>query len=211
MKYSPKNILLYAAGLFIASFGIVLIKKAGIGVSAVSSIAASLNEVTPLSFGMCTIIFNLACFAGILVLRRRSDLETWLIVPVTVAFGYMIDMYMFLLRFSEMPVWLSVILCAAGIFFTALGIVIVTRSTLMLPAPDNFIKTVSELVHRPHSRVKIIVDLSWVLISIVMELIMLHRVVSTGAGTVASVLFTGFMIGVLNRAFAGKKQESGQN
>ena len=208
MKLNFKNISLYVIGLFVTAFGIVLVKKAGIGVSAVSSIAASLNEVTPLTFGMTTIIFNLACFVGVIILKRKMDLWTFMIAPVTVAFGYIIDLYMFLLSFKEIPIWLSIILCAAGIFFTALGIVIVTHSKLMLPAPDNFIRTLAELIGKPHSKIKILVDLSWVLISIIMELIMLHRVVSTGAGTVASVLFTGFMIGVLNKVFARYKKEA---
>ena len=208
MKLSWKKILLYAVGLFVTAFGIVLVKKAGIGVSAVSSIAASLNEVTPLSFGMTTIIFNLACFAGVVILRRKMDLWTFMIAPVTVAFGYIIDFYMFLLSFKEIPIWLSIILCAAGIFFTALGIVIVTYSGLMLPAPDNFIRTIAELIGKPHSRIKILVDLSWVVISVIMELIMLQRVVSVGAGTVASVIFTGYMIGVLNKVFAKFKKEA---
>ena len=53
----PVRIVLFAAGILSASFGIVLCKKSGLGISPVSSIPFVLEPVTSLSFGTLTFCF----------------------------------------------------------------------------------------------------------------------------------------------------------
>ena len=77
----------YIIGLLVMALGIVLIKKAGTGVSPVSVIPAALANITPLTFGNTTIIFQAVCFLMILVVQRKIDVKTLLILPVAVVFG----------------------------------------------------------------------------------------------------------------------------
>lgn len=194
----------YIIGLFVMALGIVLIKKAETGVSPVSVIPAALSNITPLSFGNTTIIFQVICFLLILVVQWKINVKTILILPVAIAFGYIIDLYMFLLKFGEMPLLLRYVICLLGIALTALGIVIIVGANLMLPSPDAFLRTVSVKLNQPLSRIKMAGDATYTVIAILIELIFLHRVFSPECvwiGTVLSVLLTGKLVGVFGKCF----------
>lgn len=192
----------YIIGLFVMALGIVLIKKAGTGVSPVSVIPAALSNITPLTFGNTTIIFQVLCFLLILVVQWKIDVKTILILPVAIVFGYIIDLYMFLLQFGSMPLWLCYVVCLLGIALTALGIVIIVGANLMLPSPDALLRAISARFHQPLSRIKMAGDATFVVIAILIELVFLHRVFSQECvwiGTVLSVLLTGRLVGVFGK------------
>lgn len=194
----------YIIGLLVMALGIVLIKKAGTGVSPVSVIPAALANITPLTFGNTTIIFQAVCFLMILVVQRKIDVKTLLILPVAVVFGYIIDLYMLLLTFEDLPLWLCYVVCLAGIAATALGIVIIVGANLMLPSPDALLRTISAKTGQPLSRIKMIGDGTYVIIAILIELIFSHRILSQECvwiGTVLSVLLTGRLVGVFGKCF----------
>ncbi len=196
-----RRIVQYIIGLFVMAFGIVLIKKAGVGVSPVSVIPVVLANIFPLSFGKTTIIFQVVCFVLIFAVQRRADIKTILILPVAVGFGYIIDMYMFLLPLGDQPVWLCYVLCLAGIAGTALGIVLITGADLMLPSPDALIRAVSQRIHQPLPRVKIAGDALYVVIALIAELAYFHHLDAVWIGTVLSVLFTGRLVGIFGKWF----------
>lgn len=181
------------------ALGIVLIKQAGTGVSPVSVIPSALANIFPLTFGNTTILFQLFCFVLILLVQRKADPKTLLIVPLSVAFGYIIDLYMLLISLGGLPVWLRYIFCLLGIAATALGIVIIVGADLMLPAPDALMRAVSAVYHKPLSKVKFAGDALWAALSIVIELAFCGRVMSVWIGTVLSVLLTGKLVGVFGR------------
>lgn len=194
----------YIIGLFVMALGIVLIKKAGTGVSPVSVIPAALSNITPLTFGNTTIIFQVICFLLIILVQWKINVKTILILPVAIVFGYIIDLYMFLLQFGDMPVLLCYIICLLGIALTALGIVIIVGANLMLPSPDALLRTISAKFNQPLSRIKMAGDATYVVIAIIIELIFLHRVFSQECvwiGTVLSVLLTGRLVGVFGKCF----------
>lgn len=192
----------YIIGLFVMAFGIVLIKKAATGVSPVSVIPAALAEILPLTFGNTTIIFQVICFLLIILVQWKIDVKTILILPVAIVFGYIIDLYMLLLTFSDMPLWLCYVICLAGIAATALGIVIIVGANLMLPSPDALLRTISAKYHQPLSRIKMAGDATYVVIAIIIELIFFHRALSHDCvwiGTILSVLLTGRLVGVFGK------------
>ncbi len=192
----------YIIGLFVMAFGIVLIKKAATGVSPVSVIPAALAEILPLTFGNTTIIFQVICFLLIILVQWKIDVKTILILPVAIVFGYIIDLYMILLTFSDMPLLLCYVICLAGIAATALGIVIIVGANLMLPSPDALLRTISAKYHQPLSRIKMAGDATYVVIAIIIELIFFHRALSHDCvwiGTILSVLLTGRLVGVFGK------------
>ena len=192
----------YIIGLFVMAFGIVLIKKAATGVSPVSVIPAALAEILPLTFGNTTIIFQVICFLLIILVQWKIDVKTILILPVAIVFGYIIDLYMILLTFSDMPLLLCYVICLAGIAATALGIVIIVGANLMLPSPDALLRTISAKYHQPLSRIKMAGDATYVIIAIIIELIFFHRALSHDCvwiGTILSVLLTGRLVGVFGK------------
>ena len=189
----------YVIGLFVMALGIVLIKRANTGVSPVSVIPSALSNILPLTFGNTTIIFQLFCFLLILAVQRKIDLKTVLIVPLSIVFGYIIDLYMLFLNFDGVAIWLRYIICLLGIAATALGIVIIVGANLMLPAPDALMRTISATYKKPLSKVKIAGDATWAVLAIIIELVFCGKVLSVWIGTVLSVILTGKLVGVFGK------------
>lgn len=190
----------YVIGLFVMALGIVLIKQANTGVSPVSVIPSALANIFPqFTFGNTTIFFQLFCFVLILLVQRKVDLKTILIVPLSIVFGYIIDLYMLILSIGGLSVWLRYVFCLLGIVFTALGIVIIVGANLMLPAPDALMRAISATYKKPLSKVKFTGDAIWAVLSIVIELAFCGKVLSVWIGTVLSVLLTGKLVGVFSK------------
>ncbi|MCD8134215.1 MAG: DUF6198 family protein [Clostridiales bacterium] len=206
--YTKRHILLYITGLFVMAFGIVLIKKAGVGVSPVSAIPSVLADLLPLSFGNTTILFQLVCFILIFAVQKKTDVKSLLILPTAIAFGYIIDFYMYLLPSGEPALWLAYVICLAGICATALGISMIVKADLMLPSPDALIRAISLRFTHPLSRVKMEGDGIYVSIALVLELIFFHHPESVWIGTLLSVLLTGRLVGVFSGWMSENQTES---
>lgn len=211
----------YLLGLAVMAAGVVLIKKAELGVSPLSAIPAAVAEITPLTLGTTTIFFHVFCVAMQIATMRKVTLKTLLILPLALCFGYIIDFFMFLFPFENAPLPLRLVICLGGIVFSALGIVIIVGADLMLPAPDALIRQISAQLDRPLSMVKTVGDIVWVCVTVIIELLSSGRIVSVGIGTVASVLLTGRFVGLFKRlmpflemqetAAPGKTAPDGEN
>lgn len=204
---SGRRLLQYFIGLLVMALGVVLIKRAEIGISPLSAIPAAVSNITPFTLGNTTIAFHICCVILQVAVVRKIDLKTVLILPLAVVFGYIIDLLMFLLPMQGMGLALRCAVSFGGIVATGLGIVIIVGADLMLPAPDAFLRAVSGKFGIPLSRVKIAGDALWVVITLAIELISSGRVVSIGVGTVLSVLLTGKFVGLWGKWLPWLKME----
>lgn len=194
-----RRYLQYIAGITVMALGVVLIKKAEIGISPLSAIPAALSNITPYSLGGTTIAFHVACVAATIVIMRKVTLKTILILPLALVMGVLINGFMRLFCIESPALWLRGPLCAGGIVLTAVGIVAITGTDLMLPAPDALLRQISLQIGKPLSTVKIIGDIAWVVITLAIELAAMGKVVSVGIGTLASMLLTGWFVGLFSR------------
>lgn len=95
-----KRYCMFLIGLFISSFGVSLITKADLGTSPISAIPYVLSLNFPWSLGQFTVAFSLVLILlQLLILRRNFTPEHLLQIPISVAFGYFIDLTMQLLSF----------------------------------------------------------------------------------------------------------------
>lgn len=164
------------------------------------SIPAAVSTVTPLSLGTTTMLFHVVWWIGILILQRKINLKTILIIPLAIVFGWIVDGYMLLLNFGEMALWVRVIVNLCGIVFTALGIVTIVGCQGLLPAPDALLRTINVKYNIPLSKVKMAGDALWVVAAIVIDLISSRKLfLSVGIGTILSVLLTGRLVGVFGK------------
>ena len=92
-----KRYLLFLIGLFINALVVSLVTKASLGTSPISSIPYVLSLKFPPTLGNFTIIFSiLLILLQILILRKNFKIENILQIPVSIAFGYFIDLTMYL-------------------------------------------------------------------------------------------------------------------
>lgn len=199
----------YGTGLLIMALGIVLIKKANLGMSPISSIPSTAANLTPLTLGQAQTLFQMFCIGLQALILHRVTAALAFQVPLSVVFGWLIDGYMALLPFwPEGPVLRGAV-CLLGIGCTALGIVLIVRVDLVLPAPDALIRLVSRRTGRPLGRVKLFGDLLWSGCAAAVEWFALGTVLSVGLGTAASALLTGNLVTLLRRAFPQEEKLSG--
>lgn len=93
-----KRYLIFLVGLFINAFGVSFVTKASLGTSPISSIPYVLSLNFPLTLGNFTIIFSiLLILLQIVILRKNFKIENILQIPVSIVFGYFIDLTMYML------------------------------------------------------------------------------------------------------------------
>lgn len=206
-EISKKKLAVYLAGLLVMSFGIVLIKKADLGMSPISSIPSAAANLTPLTLGNAQTLFHVFCILLQVLILRRVTGAILFQLPLSVVFGGLIDMYMALLAFTPAGMLARCGVCLAGIVCSAFGLVLIVSVEMVLPAPDALLRLVSREYQRPLGRVKLAGDVLWTVCAVVIEWITLGRVLSVGLGTAASALLTGNLV-TLFRRMLGKGDSS---
>ena len=92
-----KRYLIFLVGLFVNSLGVSLITKANLGTSPISSIPYILSLNFPFTLGNFTIFFSIFLIVlQLIILRKNFKLEHILQIPVSIIFGYFIDLTMIL-------------------------------------------------------------------------------------------------------------------
>ena len=95
-----KRYIVFLIGLFINSLGVSLITKANLGTSPISSIPYVLSLNFPFTLGQFTIAFSLLLILiQLAILRRNFKAEHVLQIPISILFGWFIDLTMGMLFF----------------------------------------------------------------------------------------------------------------
>lgn len=212
-----KRYLVFLFGLFISSFGVSLITKANLGTSPISAIPYVLSLNFPFTLGQFTIAFSLfLILLQLLILRRNFKDEHLLQIPISVAFGYFIDLTMVMLGFvapGSYPVKLVALLI--GCVILAFGVYLeVVADVAMLPG-ESFVRAVTQTWKTDFGTTKVCFDVSMTVIAAVISLVLAHTLYGVREGTVIAALLVGFIARRFGRLlpFApdllfGKKEES---
>lgn len=197
----------YILGLMTMAVGVVLMKKAALGITPITSLPLALNEVLPvLSLGNWTILFHILCIIGIIAVTKKVELKTLLMFPVGIGFGYFIDLLLWIFSMETSILPLRVFLLVVGIPVSGLGVAMINDADLMLPSPDGLIRTISSHYHLKYPTVKICGDCIWVTGAVIIELTVLHRLQAVHVGTVASALLVGRTIKAWNKLLFSREK-----
>lgn len=210
-----KRYLIMIPGVFFLSFGVAFVTKAGLGASPISSIPFTMSMICPkLTMGNYTIIINiLLIVAQIIMLRNKTGADIGrgsgravtlgdIIGQFVISFamGYMVDFSLWLLPWFNPTNYPFMILSAfAGSAIMALGISIQLRANVAMAPGDAFARALSIVSKWPFSRIKLICDISMVIISAVLCLIFLHNLSGVREGTIICALTTGNVIKIIRK------------
>ena len=199
-KETIYRLIEYILGLATMSVGVVLMKKAQLGITPITSLPLALNEVLPvLSLGNWTILFHILCIIAIIVITKKVTVKTILMLPVGIGFGYFIDLLLWIFQMETNLLWLRIILLVVGIPVSGLGVALINDADLMLPSPDGMLRTFAATYNKKYPTVKICGDCLWVACAVVIELTCLHGLTAVGIGTIASALLVGRTIKLWNK------------
>jgi len=193
-----KRYLLFVISLFFIGIGVAFTKYAELGVSPISSVANILSyKFTFFSIGSWLIVTNCILIAGqILLLRRRYQPIQLLQIPLSFLFGYFTDFGMWCVSFLPRdPYPVRLVLVVIGVIILAFGISLSVIADVILNAGEAFVKALADVLHKDFSGVKVYFDVSWVLLSVALSLILFDgALVGTREGTVISAVCTGFVV-----------------
>lgn len=190
-----KRYLIFLIGLFINALGVSLVTKASLGTSPISSIPYVLSLNFPLTLGNFTIIFSILLIVlQILILRKNFKIENLLQIPVSIAFGYFIDLTMKLFFWVNPQNYLvKVIALLAGCIVLGFGVYMeVLADVVMLPG-ESFVRAIVQTWNTNFGTTKIIFDSSMTIIAGVLSFVFFGKLNGVREGTIIAALLVGFI------------------
>ena len=197
-----KRYIVLVVGLAIMSFGVAFSINAELGTSPVSSIPYVTSEISGLSVGTTTIIVNaIIVLLQIAVLRRRFKLIRLLQIPVCVVFGLLIDVAGLCIE-AVVPdnYFMQWLLCVCGIVLVAVGVAFEMSAGVLTLAGEGLVQALCTVLPKvKFGYMKVMVDVSFVVIAVALSFIFLHELQGVREGTVAAAIFVGLIAKFLNR------------
>ena len=190
-----KRYVLFLVGLFINALGVSLVTKASLGTSPISSIPYVLSLNFPLTLGNFTIIFSIfLILLQVLILRKNFKMENILQIPVSIAFGYFIDLTMYLFFWVNPQNYaVKVIALLAGCIVLGFGVYMeVLADVVMLPG-ESFVRAIVQTWNTNFGTTKIIFDSSMTIIAGVLSFIFFGKLNGVREGTIIAALLVGFI------------------
>lgn len=157
-----KRYLVFLIGLFINSLGVSLITKADLGTSPISAVPYVLSLNFPMTLGEFTILFSLLLILiQLVILRKNFKPEHFLQIPISVLFGYFIDMTMALLGFVHPQAYpVKIVYLLIGCVILGFGVYLeVLANVAMLPG-ESFVRAVSFTWKTEFGMTKVAFDVS---------------------------------------------------
>lgn len=191
-------------GLFFMASGSAFTIIAELGTSAISSVPYTLSQIVPMTVGNITIIMH-AIFILIQYLLLRKDFEILqlLQLPVAMVFGKMIDLILWCLRWLQPTAyWQQWLLCLFGIVQVGLAVVLEVGSKTVPIAGEAIVLAFSQVTKIPFPKMKIISDVTLVLIACALSLIFLGKIVGVREGTVVAAFLAGYVVKLLQKPLA---------
>lgn len=135
----------------VLAFGITLNTKAGLGVSPIISVAYSISQIFSLNFGDMTFVLYVLFVLVQLILRdKRERIATLLQIVVSLIFSWLLNLFDALIpyRSEDHSLPANLVLLAAAIFLTGLGIAMTVNMRLVPNPGDGIVQAVAERIGR---------------------------------------------------------------
>lgn len=189
-----KRLFRYLLGFLIMTLGIAISVKSDLGVSPVSSIPYTLTCVVGLEMGKATIVFHaFLVLLQIIILRKQFQIKNLAQILVGVIFGSFTTFCNYLMTFIAFPdhILIRLMLMFASTILIAFGIHLYVPANLIPLAGEGAMLAISEKYNKNFSSVKVVFDVSMVVISLITCLATLHSNGSVGIGTVIAAFCVG--------------------
>ena len=188
-------------GLFVNSLGVSLITKANLGTSPISSIPYVLSLNFPFTLGNFTIFFSIFLIVlQLIILRKNFKLEHILQIPVSIIFGYFIDLTMILFSWVNPEAYImKIVYLLMGCLILGVGVYMeVLADVVMLPG-ESFVRAIVLTWKTNFGTTKICFDVSMSVIAAVLSFVFAGRLAGVREGTVIAALLVGFIARLIGK------------
>ncbi len=199
-----KRYIIFLIGLFINSLGVSLITKTDLGTSPISSIPYVLSLNFPMTLGQFTILFSILLIViQLFILRKNFKAEHLLQIPISILFGYFIDLTMVLLTFVHPQAYgFKIVYLLIGCVILGFGVYMeVLANVAMLPG-ESFVRAVSTTWNTNFGNTKVAFDVSLTVIAAILSFLFAKRLDGVREGTIIAALLVGFIARLFGRYLA---------
>ena len=183
------------------SLGVSLITKANLGTSPISSIPYVLSLNFPFTLGNFTIFFSIFLIVlQLIILRKNFKLEHILQIPVSIIFGYFIDLTMILFSWVNPEAYImKIVYLLIGCLILGVGVYMeVLADVVMLPG-ESFVRAIVLTWKTNFGTTKICFDVSMSVIAAVLSFVFAGRLAGVREGTVIAALLVGFIARLIGK------------
>ena len=192
-----KRVLVFLLGVFLIAIGIALSVRADLGTAPIASLPAVLAFATPISVGIYVMSLNvLFVVLQVLILRRKFPLFQLVQLPLAFAFGFFVDLCMYLtswvqpVNYIEQWLWLLV-----SVLVLAIGVYVEARPRLTFLPGNGIVFTIYTVLQNiRYGTIKTVVDSVMVTIAVIVSLVLMGGLYGVREGTVFSALTVGIVI-----------------
>ena len=193
--------LVLVLAVIINSIGVLLMLHSGSGISAISSVPYAFNLVLPtLSLGTWTYIFQGLLVCVLMILRRKFVPAYLFSFVVGFCFGEMMDINELWVDHLPLSIPLRVAYFILSYLILCFGIALSNRCKLPITPTDLFPREMEDITGKPYSKIKIIYDVTCLIITACMTFFFLGHISGLGIGTVLAAFTMGKGV-----ALVGKK------
>lgn len=199
-----KRILMYVCGVFILSFAVAISIKSNLGVTPINSIPYAIALITHIDVGLSSILFYfVVIFAQIPILGKSYHPKRLLQLASSFLFGYFVDFALWVLTpVQKLSIIGEVGFLVFSIVLIAIGILIMMPANIAPLPGEGLIESIAIASNKRFSSVKICMDSSMVIITIILCWIFLGDVLgSVSIGTIISAVSTGFVVRQFNNIY----------
>lgn len=208
-RFSTKKGAEFLFGTALNALGISLITKAYLGTSPLSSVPFVLSLGLEPSFGTFTFILNmLFLLLQILLLKKSFPKMQFLQIPVTIFFGFLIDVFMYMFQKIK-PVYYfnSLVLLVIGCAVMAFGIMISVHADLVTTPGNSLVQALSNCTNIKFGNMKIALDCTLSAIAVVCSFLLFDTFRGVREGTLISAILVGMFINLFQRYAPSAKTE----
>ena len=205
MKQVIKNYALFLIGLFIASMGVALSAKAGLGTSPVASVPYSVSLVNhTLTFGWWLNMWSVLQIAVQIALLRKKCKPVEIIIQTVLAFvyGYLTDFSCKLISGLQANSYImQFALMILSCFVLGFGIWIQFKGGVAMLPGEAMNRAISEVTGRKYENIKIFIDVLYIIVAAAICFIFIGKLEGVRECNIIAAVLIGNIIKLYNSLY----------
>ncbi len=200
-KFCKMNELYWLFGNLLCAVGIALCTKAGLGMSMIAAppyiLSRFLSRFVPfLTQGVCEYLFQAVLLVAMCIIVGRFRLKYLFSFATAFIFGNIVDGALWVFGGPDIyaELWQRIFAFILGEVITATAIACYFRTELPLCVYELIVVEISSRFNVPSHRVKLFYDLSMLMISVGLSVLLFGGFVGIGIGTVIITLVNSHLI-----------------
>jgi len=205
LKQTVRNYALFLIGLFIASMGVALSTKAGLGTSPVAAVPYSISLINhTLTFGWwLNLLSVLQIFVQIILLRRKcKPVEIMIQTILAFVYGYLTDFSCKLIAGIHADTYLmQFVIMLISCLVLGFGIWIQFKGGVAMLPGEAMNRAISEVSGKRYENIKIFFDVLYIVIAAAICFLFIGELEGVREGSIIAALLIGNIIKLYNRLF----------